>query len=325
MKRILTATAAAASLLLLTACGSSSDGAAKAWKYTDGRGEKISLDSSPKTIVAQTSMAAALKSLGVKGVVGVFGPLKSAEGGVDRQADGLDPAKVTDVTGEGDYGSIDLEKLATLKPDIIATYQYLPKQLWYISPAAEEKVTKLAPTAVVDFEGKTLIQTLDATEQLAKALGADLDTAAVKKDHADFQAASDRLQAVGKELGTKKIIATSPATDVMYVSDPTKSPDLSYFVDKLGLPIIQPKGVKKADYFEALSWENADKYGGDIALYDARVGAAGLKLYDSQPVWQKVPAGKNKAFVPWQSVAPPSYAAYAKIMNEIAAGIEKQL
>lgn len=324
MKKIMTA-AATTALLTLTACGSSSDGAAKAWKYTDGRGEKISLDSAPRTIVAQTSMAAALKSLGVKGITGVFGPLKGVDGGVDRQAEGLDPATVTDVTGEGDYGSIDLEKLATLKPDIIATYQYLPNQLWYISPAAEEKVTKLAPTAVVDFEDKTLIQNLDATEQLAKALGADLGTPAVRKAHADFKAAADRLRAAGAKLGDRKIIATSPATDVMYVSDPTKSPDLEYFTTDLGLPIIQPTNLKKADYFEALSWENADKYGGDIALYDARVGAAGLKLYDTQPVWQKVPAGRNKAYVPWQSVAPPSYAAYAEIMNEIAAGIEKQL
>ncbi len=324
MKRLSTAIAATA-LLTLAACGSSSNAASKDWKYTDGRGEKISLAAAPKRIIAQTSMAAALEELGVKGLVGVFGPLKSADGGVDAQAAGLDPATVTDVTGEGDYGNLNLEKLASLKPDIVATYQYLPNQLWYISPGVETKVEKLAPTAVVDFEGKTLVQTLDATEQLAKALGADIDSAKVKKDHADFAAASDRLRAVAKKLGTKKIIATSPATDVMYVSDPSKSPDLSYYKDELGLPIIQPKGVKKADYFESLSWENADKYGGDIALYDARVGATGLKIYDKQPVWQKVPAGKNKAYVPWQSVAPPSYASYAKIMNELADNLGKQL
>lgn len=312
-------------LLAVAGCGTSSSDANKAWNYTDDRGEAISLDAAPNRIVAQSSMAAALTDLGVKGIVGTFGPLKNADGSTDRQADGLDPANVEDVTGEGDYGDVNLEKLATLRPDLIATYQYLPKQLWYISPSVEPKIEKLAPTAVVDFQGKTLVQTLDATEQLAKSLGANPNAARVKQAHRDFAAAGDRLRVIAKKLSDKKIIAVSAATDTFYVSDPSKSPDLAYYKDILGLPIVRPTGLKSADYFEALSWENADRYGGDIALYDARIGAAGLKLFESEPVWQKVAAGRNKAYVPWQSVAPPSYAAYARIMNEIADGLAKQL
>lgn len=325
--KMLAAAFAVPALLVLAACGGSSGAPSSdsAWSYTDGRGEKISLDHAPKRIVAQSSMAAALTGLGVKGVVGVFGPLKAADGGVDRQADGLDVANVEDVTAGGDYGSLDLEKLAELRPDFIATYQYVADQLWYVSPAAAQKAAKLAPIGAVDFEDKTLIETLDATEQLAAALGADIDSAVVKRQHQDFAAAADRLRAIGTKMAGKKIIATSAATDTFYVSDPGKSPDLAYYRDELGLPIIEPEGLNAADYFQALSWEQADKYGGDIALYDARIGAAGLKLFDSEPVWQKVPAGRDKAYVPWQSVAPPSYAAYARIMNEIADGLQKYL
>lgn len=47
-------------------------------------------------------MAAALTDLGVKGIVGVFGPLKGPDGGVDRQARRLDPSSVTDVTAAGE-------------------------------------------------------------------------------------------------------------------------------------------------------------------------------------------------------------------------------
>jgi iron complex transport system substrate-binding protein len=325
MKRLTTALAATA-LLTLSACGGSTEAASDgSWRYTDGRGEKISLAATPKKLVAQSSMAAALQDLGVTGIDAVFGPLKGLEGGVDRQADGLDPSKLTDVTAGGEYGSIDLEKLASLKPELVLTYQYLPKQLWYVNAATQEKLEKLAPIAVVDFENKTLVQTLDAVEDLAVELGAKPKSAKIEKAHADFEAASARLKKIGAELGKRKVIAVSPAADVLYVSDPSKSPDLSYFVDELGLPIVKPKNLKPADYFEALSWENADAYGGDIALYDARVGKAGLKIFDKQPTWKSVPAGKNKAYVPWQSVAPPSYAAYAKIMNEIADGLEKQL
>ena len=326
MKRLTTALAATA-LLTLAACGGTNDKSASdgPWKYTDGRGEKISLESAPKKIVAQSSMAAALQDLGVTGIDAVFGPLKGAEGGVDRQADGLDPSALTDVTAGGEYGSIDLEELASLGPDLVLTYQYLPKQLWYVNAGTQEKLEKLAPIAVLDFQGKTLVETLDAVEGLAVELGAKPDSAKIKKGHEDFEAASARLKKIGAELGDRKVVAVSPAADVLYVSDPSKSPDLSYYVDDLDLPIVTPKNLKPADYFEALSWENADAYGGDIALYDARVGKAGLKIFDDQPTWNAVPAGKNKAYVPWQSVAPPSYAAYAKIMNEIADGFEKQL
>jgi iron complex transport system substrate-binding protein len=307
--------------LALAACGSSSsddDTSGGGWTYTDGRGEKISLDAPPEKLVAQTSLAAALSDLGVEGIDGVFGPLKGVDGGVDRQADGLDPKGLKDVTAGGEYGSLDLEAITELDPDLVLTYQYLPDQLWYVNAATQAKLEKFAPIAVVDFEGKTLIETLDSVEDLAAELGADVDSAKAAKGREDFETAAARLKAAGEALGDKKIVVVSPATDVLYVSDPTKSPDLSYFTEELGLPIVQPDDVTEAEYFEDLSWENADKYEGDIALYDARVGDAGLAIFDDQPSWQTVEAGKNKAYVPWQSVAPPSYAAYAKIMNEIA-------
>src|SRR5829696_136377 len=96
--RLLAATAAIA-LMTLAACGSSSsdDAGGGPWTYTDDRGTKISLDSTPKRIVAQSSLAAGLKDLGVD-VVGTFGPLKRTDGSLDPQAAGLDPDEITDVT-----------------------------------------------------------------------------------------------------------------------------------------------------------------------------------------------------------------------------------
>ena len=64
MKRRLLAASAALALVTLAACGtSSSDDAANGpWTYTDDRGTKISLDSPPRRIVAQSSVAAACPS-----------------------------------------------------------------------------------------------------------------------------------------------------------------------------------------------------------------------------------------------------------------------
>jgi iron complex transport system substrate-binding protein len=60
-----------------------------------------------------------------------------------------------------------------------------------------------------------------------------------------------------------------------------------------------------------------------VFLYDDRVGKAGLAILEKQPVFQTLQAAKDKAYIPWTSVAPPSYRAYADIMNRLATELEK--
>ena len=136
----------------------------------------------PKRLIVQSSVAAALTDLGLGDkIVGTFGPLKNAEGKPDSQVAGLDISKATDVTGGGEYGSIDLEKAASLKPDLVVTSAYLKSDLWYVNDATAKKLKQLAPILVVSFDGKTLPSMLDSTERAAKALGADLDSATVRR------------------------------------------------------------------------------------------------------------------------------------------------
>lgn len=326
MQRKLFATLAMLSLLTLAACGTSEpeDQGAGPWSYKDDLGSSISLDSAPKRLIVQSSVAAALTDLGLGDkIVGTFGPLKNAEGEPDSQVAGLDIGKATDVTGGGEYGSIDLEKAASLKPDLVVTSAYLKSDLWYVNDATAKKLKQLAPILVVSFDGKTLPEMLDSTERAAKALGADLDTDTVKKAHDDFAAASDRVEQAGKDLGSKKILVGSPAKDVFYVSNPEVSPDLKYWRDELKLPITAPTKPDEGGYFQTLSWEKADLYPGDVLLYDDRVGKAGLAILDDQPVFQTLQAAKDKAYIPWTSVAPPSYRAYADIMDRLATQLEK--
>jgi iron complex transport system substrate-binding protein len=325
MKRI-SAVIALLSLLTLAACGSSAsdDKGAGPWTYKDDLGTSISLDAAPKRLIVQSSVAAALTDLGLGDkIVGTFGPLKNAEGKPDSQVAGLDISKATDVTGGGEYGSIDLEKAASLKPDLVVTSAYLKSDLWYVNDATAKKLKQLAPILVVSFDGKTLPQMLDSTERAAEALGADLDSTTIQKAHDEFAAAADRVEQAGKDLGDKKILVGSPAKDVFYVSNPKVSPDLMYWRDKLKLPIVVPTKPDEGGYFQTLSWEKADLYPGDVLLYDDRVGKAGLAILADQPVFQTLPAAKDKAYIPWTSVAPPSYRAYADIMNRLATELEK--
>jgi iron complex transport system substrate-binding protein len=320
-RRIAAALAAAAALVTLAACGSSdSDGGsadAAAFSFTDDLGTKITLDEMPDRLVVQSSMAAALSDLGLGDkIVGVFGPLKAD--GDAAQVAGLDIDSVEDVTGGGEYGDVDVEKVAALKPDLIVTSQYLAPDLWYLNDKSATDLKKLAPILVVDFDGKTLPQLLDGTERAAKALGADLDSPEVTASHKEFETAAARVKAVGDKLGDRTILAGSYSTDLFYVSNPKVSPDLSYWVDELGLPITVPDNPDEGGYFESLSWEKADKYPADIFLYDDRIGEAGLKSLEKEKVFGTLEAAKNKAYAPWTSVAPPSYQAYADLMNRLA-------
>ncbi|MCW2770602.1 MAG: hypothetical protein JWR27_2035 [Aeromicrobium sp.] len=326
MKRILPAIATAVTLLALSACGSSSsdDGAASArWTFKDDLGTPISLDNAPQRLIVQSSMAAALTDLGLGDkIVGVFGPLRAD--GDAAQVAGLDIDSVEDVTGGGEYGAVDVEKAVSLKPDLIVTSAYLDDDLWYLNEGPAKKLKGLAPILVVSFDGKTLPELLDGTERAAKALGADLDADRVTSAHDEFTAAGDRVKKAAAALGDRKILAGSAAQDLFYVSNPKVSPDLSYWRDELGLPITLPDNPDEGGYFESLSWENADKYPADVFLYDDRIGAAGLQLLAKEKVFQSLDAAKNEAYVPWTSVAPSSYQAYADLMNRLADDLAEQ-
>ena len=327
LRRVGVATSLLTTLLATAACGSSASSESSAdsdsaWSYTDDRGRTITLDHQPQTIVAQTSIAAALQDSGVK-IAGVFGPLKTADGSVDAQASGLDPSKVTDVTAGGEYGDLELEKLAGLEPDLVVTNMYVPPDLWYINAATEKKVDGLTKTLAIDFKDKTLVETIDAVSAVAKVLGGDPDSAAAKQAKADFDAASDRLRSIGERLGDRKILAVSATPDLLYAGDPSQFPDLAYY-RSLGLPIV-PVKAKAGSYWDEVSWEKADKYPADIVLYDARDGEAGLKTLKQQPAFSQLTAAKKDSYVPWQAVAPPSHRAYAEVMNELADNLEKYL
>ena len=310
----------------LAACGTSSDDPddAAGFTYTDDLGVTISLDEAPERLVVQSSMAAALTDLGLGDkIVGVFGPLKNADGETDSQVAGLDVDSVTDVTDTAEYGNIKLEEVAQLKPDLIVTSSYLDDDLWYINDKAAESLRKQYQILTVSFDGKTLPELLDSTEKAAEALGADLDADDVQAAHEDFDASSTAISDAAKALGDKKVLAGSAYPDTYDVSNPEVSPDLNYWRTELGLPITVPDNPDEGGYFESLSWEKADKYPADVFLWDDRIGTAGLESMKKQPVFAELDAAKNDAFIGWTSVAPPSYRAYADIQTRTAADLQK--
>lgn len=323
----MTGLVAGLSLAVLGACGSTSDdaGAGEGWTYTDDLGTTLELDEVPDRIVAQSSVAAALTDLGLGDkLVGVFGPVTNPDGDPDLQAVGLDADAVEDVTAEGEYGDLDLERLAGLEPDVILTSTYVEPTLWYVNEATQKKIEDVYPIGVISYQDKSQTEIFDSAERLAVALGADEADFAAGREA--FQVASDRLKAADDALGNPTYEAVSMTPENFYVSSPSANPDLGYYREELGLDIIQPEegDLDEGGYWQVLSWEEADVFDADIALWDARGGQANLDKLRSEPVWGRTTAAEDDAYVAWNTVAPPSPQGRATVMDLFSDALEKR-
>ncbi|SFS78811.1 ABC transporter substrate-binding protein [Saccharopolyspora flava] len=310
----------------LSACGSSqSEQAGTGWSHTDDRGITITRPERPQRIVAQVSSAAALQDFGVP-ITGTFGPLVRDDGSVEPEAAGLDPAKVTDVTGAG-YGEINLERLLSLHPDLLVSGKYAEYPgLWHLVQDQEQKVAEIVPTLGVQQSGIALPEAIGKYKELARSLGADVDSEKIQADERAFHAAADRLRGIGARMKAegRSILAIGGTKEEFFVVVPGRNPDLDYYVTELGLPITTPNNPDPASggYYERLSWEKANAYPADILLWDARSASMTPQQMMQNPVFAATPAAAAGRFAEWDAVAPLSHASYAKIMNELADQLE---
>lgn len=304
--------------------GSESAGSG-AWSFTDDRGVTVRADEQPKRVIGQVSSAAALQDFGVP-ITGTFGPLTSRDGSKERQAGSIDPARVTDVTGNS-YGELNMERVATTRPDILVSGKYAGfGGLWHLNEQQERKVTEIAPTAGIQQDGKPLPEVIGRYEDLAGALGADVTSPKVEGDKRAFEAASRRIADLGAKLREqhRSILTVGGTREQYYVVSPKRNPDLAYYVEQLGLPITEPANPDMAGggYFEHLSWERASAYQGDILLWDTREASLPPEQMKQNPTFASLPAARADRFVPWDALAPYSYASYAETMNRLADQIE---
>jgi iron complex transport system substrate-binding protein len=160
---------AAVAALLLTACGSSGEETrAEAqeddWSFASGDGKTYTLDERPTRIIAHAYAAAALMEFGIK-PVGVYadGPIKD-----DVGLRGVDFSGVA-VLSET-WGKIDVEKAATLRPDLIVG-DWWPAEKAYSGmeggvEARSKKLKELAPI-VGPSQGSSVVSLIEGYERLA--------------------------------------------------------------------------------------------------------------------------------------------------------------
>jgi iron complex transport system substrate-binding protein len=311
---------------LAVACGAGSQNPSAAsgsgtgpWSFTDDRGTKVTTKGRPNRVVAYVGSAAALHDFGVGGsLVGVFGPTKLSNGKADPMAGSLDVDKVTIVGNT--YGEFNIEKYATLRPDLLVTNMMQPGVLWYVPASSQQQILQLAPSVAFTSAGVSLPSAINRYSQLAAALGADQNATSVTDAKARFDKASDALRAATKANPGVKVLAASADAQEFYVATPSAYPDLSYY-EGLGVEFVRPTNVV-GGFFESLSWENADKYPADLVYLDSRAATMQPKDLISKPSWSALPGVRAGQVEPWLSEPRFSYAGCAPNIEALAAAIQ---
>ncbi|MCK1799039.1 ABC transporter substrate-binding protein [Streptomyces sp. XM4193] len=319
---LLAAGGAAGLTALLAACGDSggsgsSDGGDGGWSFTDDRKKKVTTDSRPEKIVAFTGAAAALHDFGVTTqVAGVFGETRTKGGKADPAAGRLDVDRV-EVIGNA-FGEFSVERYAKLRPDLLITHMYDPDVLWYVPEESKDKILKLAPSVGVTTGRIPLKKVVERYAELAESLGADLSAERVTKAKDRYEAAAERLRRTAK--GSRiRVLAVSATNDTLYVAGPTIQAELMQFKE-LGVDVISPT-MKGQDYFESLSWENADKYDADVIMLDERAMSLQPEQLKDKPGWRDLPAVRAGQVTGWNYVAPYSWGGAAELLEDITKAI----
>lgn len=322
-RRLLTAGGALGLGALLSACGGgpadSSDNASGSWSFRDDRGKTASADGTPKNIVAFVGTAAVLHDYGIS-CKGVFGPTRRKNGEPDVQAGDLDVDELT-VLGNT-WGEFNLEKYASLDPDLLVSSMYVKNTLWYVPEESKDEILRLAPSVGIQVADVSLPEPLRRHAELAEALGADLRSTRAVNAKKRFEQASEELRQAAKEAGGLKVMAASGSADLFYVSTPKPSADLRYF-QELGVDFVVPDAVDAQGFFQSLSWENAGKYHADLIMLDNRSTALTPKALEDKPTWRKLPAVQAGQVVPWTAEPRYSYAGCAPLVEQLATAIRE--
>ncbi|MEV0592850.1 ABC transporter substrate-binding protein [Nonomuraea cavernae] len=319
-----------AALIGVAACGGTSAPPAaapsataqqSAWTWTDDRGKNVSTPQRPQRVVAQSGAAAALWDFGVRPVA-VFGPHKLKDGGRDPEVGEVDIATVESIGNV--WGEFNVEKYASLQPDLLVAGMYQRDTLWYVPEESAAAIDQIAPSVGVQLSGKPLVQIIERYGELAAALGADPRAAPVTEAKARFEAAGAALRTLGAAKPDLKIMVVTGTPESLYVAYLPDHPDLSYF-GELGLNMVSPAKPTESEggFWEVLSWENADKYAADVILVDARAQSMKPAEMAAKPTWAKLPAVKAGQVYPWHAAERYSHLGYAKVMEELKGHLEK--
>lgn len=324
------ATAAALTVLpVLSACSGDTDPSAKddraddtvaecqeadpggSFEWTDGRGETIALDEVPSTVVAQTSVAAALWDAGYQ-VDGVFGETDTSTPGTAEQLGNVDLDQV-EVIGST-WGEFDVDKYAEMQPDLLLDYVF-DGALWYVPSKQQKQLEKLAPIGGVNGQPDDIDSAIASFVDLAGLLGADTDcNDALTAAEAEYDAGLAALEENGADV---QVLIASATPEQLYVVNPAQLPE-ARTLQAAGVDVLGPE-EDDGQVFAEYSWEEIGRFAeADVILLDGRNTDDTRDALESIDTWTSLPAVQAGQVHTWHAGAPYSYQEYADILTELA-------
>jgi iron complex transport system substrate-binding protein len=307
----------ASATALLAACGqdATSPVTSGPWEFTDDRGIKLSLPKRPERIVAQVTAAASLWNYGVR-PIGTFGAQRNPDGTPSVEVGNVDLTAVTSL-GEA-YGEINLEKLASLRPDLLVSLYYSGDTVWGVEANAMPQLTSIAPLAAVKVQEVPITRPITRFQELSGLLGADLKSKANTDAQAAFDKAADDLKAALAAKPGLKVMVMAGGAQTMSVANPTIVTDLIYF-KSIGMDLVMPPVTT---FWETLSWEQANKYAVDLILTDSRSSTLNHDALMQKDIWRLLPAVQagQVAYWPWKTY---SHLSYTKALDDLAEVVRK--
>lgn len=298
---------------------SSSAGSAP-FSYTDARGETVDLDATPTNIVMSEQAAAALIPYGIR-PVGIWGSSAPEDSGVLAGVDvsGVESLGVA-------YGDVDVDKLASLEPDLVITGWYAGDYLGGLGAVDAEvstQIADIAPMITVSAQ-KSASASLDDWRDLAQELGAEVDSGTIAAEKAAYdEAVTDFREATSERPGVTAY-AVAPST-LFYVAIPDEFAELLDYSD-WGLDVLSSTVARDdtSGSFSPVSWENAGDYPSDLLLYDTRAWTTPLaQVTADHPTVGTLNTVAEGRVADWTTDATFNYASYTAQIERVTAAIEK--
>lgn len=285
------------------------------WSFTDDFGDTVELDEAPEVVVAEVSMAGALWDFGIE-VDATFGQRELPDGTTDPM--GLADPDAMESLGEV-YGEVNVEQLRLMEPDLIVTGSFEEGVYWGIEDDLVAQVQDTAPIVALQAGGRPLDETAGRVGELAEALGADLDGPQVTEARAAYDEAAAGLTAALEEKPDLTFVAMSGTPDQLYVAVPSGYTDLITY-QALGMDIVEPDTDE--EYWETLSWEQADTYPADVILADSRGGSVDQILEVIPEGVQDLAPISAGQLARWEVMLAPGWANLARVLEDLTVVVE---
>lgn len=294
--------------------GHAGQGGEHHWEFVDDLGVKIVRDRRPKRVAGYVTTAAGLWDFGIRPIA-VFGPQRSVMGAKEIQTGNIDLDTVESVGHEWD--DLDIDKLASLKPDLVVTGFFGPRPTdpRAIPKATGELVAQIAPIAAIGEYQISLPKVIENYARLAAALGANLGTAKIASDRAAFERASEELRRVAREKAGLTVLAMYARAEDVYIAKPAFFGDLAYY-QELGVNLVSGRGA--LDHWERVTWQRLGEYRADLILTDVRAYATRPDQMGADPRWRDLPAVRAGQVGEWSAEPWSNYALATPVIRALA-------